>query len=136
MIEFFVAGQPVPQGSARAFVIDGKAHITSTSGRALKDWRTAIQFVAQQHFTSLLAGPVGVECEFVLPRPKSTPRREARPWRTAKPDLDKALRAVFDALTGVAYADDAQVVNVTARKVTAAVDEQMGVRVRVWREGA
>ena len=34
-----------------------------------------------------------------------------RPLMTVKPDVDKVLRATLDALTGIAYEDDAQVVD-------------------------
>jgi crossover junction endodeoxyribonuclease RusA len=33
-----------------------------------------------------------------------------------KPDLDKVIRATCDALTGILYADDAQIVDTSARK--------------------
>lgn len=35
---------------------------------------------------------------------------------TKKPDLDKTLRAIKDALTGIVYVDDSQVVVVTIAK--------------------
>ncbi|MFZ1730810.1 MAG: RusA family crossover junction endodeoxyribonuclease [Bacteroidota bacterium] len=57
---------------------------------------------------------------FLLPRPKSHFRsgrnahllRETAPrFPTSKPDADKLSRAVLEALTGVAYKDDAQVID-------------------------
>jgi Holliday junction resolvase RusA-like endonuclease len=35
------------------------------------------------------------------------------------PDLDKLVRAILDSLTGVVWRDDAQVVDIVARKVYA-----------------
>lgn len=130
-ISFFVAGQPVPQGSSRAFVKNGKAIITSTSGQSLKDWRGAIAGAAREHTDSVFVGPVRVVAHFVLPRPKSLPKRDVRPWADKKPDIDKILRACLDALTGVVYSDDAQVVSVMVTKIVAAVGEQPGVRVSI-----
>lgn len=39
----------------------------------------------------------------------------------------------FDALNGVAYADDARVVRMTGETVFAAVGETAGVEIRLWR---
>lgn len=126
---FFVAGLPVPQGSSRAFVVDGKAVVTSSSGQRLADWRQNIRLVAQQHISTLIEGPVEVALWFVLPRAKSS-RRSVR-WAARRPDLDKLVRAGLDALTGVAYADDAQVSLLAANKVLADPGEQHGVHVSV-----
>ena len=45
------------------------------------------------------------------------------------PDIDKLCRAVLDALTGVMYADDRQVVALSARKVCSASKEATYVTV-------
>ena len=45
---------------------------------------------------------------FYFSRPKSVSYKK-RPDHTVKPDIDKLIRAVLDALTGIFYADDAQV---------------------------
>jgi Holliday junction resolvase RusA-like endonuclease len=45
-------------------------------------------------------------------------------------DADATTKCVLDALTGVAYTDDAQVQSVTATKTT---DGPVGIRVRVYR---
>ena len=50
--------------------------------------------------------------EFQLRRPR-TVRRE---YPTVPPDLDKLIRAVLDSLSGIAYIDDSQVVEIIARK--------------------
>ena len=73
--------------------------------------------------------------EFCFPRPKGhSGKRGLKPSaptkHTQKPDIDKCVRVVLDALTSVAYADDAQVVQVHARKGWA-TDAGPGVRVRV-----
>jgi crossover junction endodeoxyribonuclease RusA len=49
-----------------------------------------------------------------MPRPKSLPKRVTH--MTKKPDIDKLIRAVLDALKGVAWCDDSQVVSVYASK--------------------
>jgi len=57
---------------------------------------------------------VAVEVWFEFARPQSAGKR-LHP--TVKPDIDKTLRAVLDALTGIAYDDDSQVVSVAASKM-------------------
>jgi Holliday junction resolvase RusA-like endonuclease len=63
---------------------------------------------------------------FVLARPRShygtgrnadRLRATAPAWPCSRPDATKLLRAVEDALTGVVWRDDGQVVVQTARKV-------------------
>lgn len=50
-----------------------------------------------------------------------------------KPDLDKLLRALNDGLTGVAFHDDSQVVNIAATKRRAEPGEETGVEVNITR---
>jgi Holliday junction resolvase RusA-like endonuclease len=53
---------------------------------------------------------VRIVASFVVPCPQKLQRRaDARPT-TKKDDLDKLTRTLFDALTGIAYDDDSQVV--------------------------
>lgn len=47
---------------------------------------------------------------------------------TKKPDIDNIVKAVLDALNGIAYKDDIQVVRVTATKIYA---ERAGVHVEI-----
>ena len=62
----------------------------------------------------LLEGPLDLTLSFEFVRPKSAPRR--RVWPDRKPDLSNCLKAVEDALAGVAYRDDAQIVRMTLDK--------------------
>ena len=61
-------------------------------------------------------GALEVSVHAYKPLPKRTPKRVTRkPW-TAKPDADNIGKAVLDALNGVAWADDAQVVRLEVVK--------------------
>ena len=51
----------------------------------------------------------------------------------SKPDADKLARAVFDALTGVIYADDAQAPSTTLDKVWVPEPKKAGVVVTISR---
>lgn len=126
MIQFSVWGIPVTQGSARAINAkhSGRAILIPDHRVELRSWREAIASAAAQATEEPLRGAVSLGLLFALPAPKSrpeelrTPRQVAEwayPWR--RPDLDKLARAVLDALTGVLFLDDAQVVELRLLKV-------------------
>lgn len=124
-VTFYVHGKPEPQGSARAFMAAGRPVITSAN-RNLKDWRTIVQLAAQQH-AHMHDGPVEVVLRFYLPRPASLPKKVTR--HVKRPDVDKLARAALDALTGVFFKDDSQVVCLVADKSYA--DPFVGVEITV-----
>ncbi len=115
VIGFTVHGLPIPQGSTRAWVVNGKPIITS-SAKGLTTWRRLVADVAQNYAPKEpWEGPVGIELHFGIPKPKSAPKRR-RVWPDKRPDLDKLTRAVLDALTYVVFADDSQVIDLRASK--------------------
>lgn len=130
-IEIFIEGRPRPAGSKRAFALrrrDGSL-VTRPGGSPVinvtddcKDssaWKADVREAFRRQWQGdPLSGPVSLSVEFVLARPKAHFRtgkhaNELRPdapsWHTKKPDRGKLLRAVEDALTGIAWIDDAQV---------------------------
>jgi Holliday junction resolvase RusA-like endonuclease len=113
-VAFFVPGDPVPQGSMRPMVsrTTGRVLALHSKGAELEAWREMIGYTARQAGCFPRAGAVYVTFDFYLRRPKSV--RRALP--TVPPDADKLARACFDALSGVAYIDDAQVVGLVAFK--------------------
>lgn len=126
--QLFIPGVPVPQGSTRAFVVNGRA-VTTAANVKTRPWRADIQFHLRTHLVAGIdhpAGAVVVALDFVMPRRATEPKRTT-PAHTRKPDLDKLIRAVLDALTGIVVTDDAQVTGIVASKRTAAVGEQPGV---------
>lgn len=64
----------------------------------------------------LREGPVNVEITYRRRLPASRPKKVVREPDLGKPDVDNVAKAVLDALNGVAYADDAQVVDLRIRK--------------------
>lgn len=126
---FSVQGLPRTQGSMRAFVPKGRSWpvVVHEKGRELESWRSLVAGEARRVAPSEpWAGPVSLDVVFLLPRPgghygsgRNAERlRPAAPLLPAcKPDLDKLLRGIGDALRGVLYRDDAQLVDVRARKV-------------------
>lgn len=129
MIYFFVAGTPKTQGSLKGFVVRSKetgkarAVITHDNKPELRDWRATVRQVTADHMDGPITGPVSVMIDFRLERPRS--RLKMR-FPDVKPDLDKLTRAVMDALKGVAYHDDNQVVQLRAAKIYALPNEGTG----------
>lgn len=125
-LSFSVAGDPIPQGSLRAFVRNGKPILTYGSAATLGAWRQGIasQCSSAMATHTMFLGPVGVNLVFVVRRPRghygtkgAVQPRFATPYPTVAPDLDKLVRAVLDGMTGIAYRDDAQVAELVAVKM-------------------
>jgi crossover junction endodeoxyribonuclease RusA len=110
-----VHGKPGPQGSKRHV---GNGVMVESSAK-VKPWREAVKAAAlQAGAAERLEGPVEVAVCFCFDKPKSAPKRR-RTWPTTRSsgDVDKLLRATFDALTDAGvFRDDSQVVHVSAWK--------------------
>jgi Holliday junction resolvase RusA-like endonuclease len=115
-ISFTVLGVPQPQGSTRAFIPKGWTRPIITAANAkTKPWRQQIAgmaLVARGSRETIDEGPVYLRADFYFDRPKSV----KSPHKTTKPDLDKLLRSLGDALTGILFADDAQIVECEVTK--------------------
>ena len=125
-ISFFTSGDPVPQGSMRIF----NGRVSHDSGKRLNEWRDAIAWNAKIAMAGAPAAadePVAVVVEFVLARGRTVTREQPH----VKPDVDKLARAVLDALEGVAYANDSQVVSLRVDKRYAFRDAAVGATVAV-----
>jgi Holliday junction resolvase RusA-like endonuclease len=144
-ITFAVVGIAQPKGSARAFVPlkwareavqrgrEPRAIITSDNPKS-KGWQ---QLVAERAQTvaggELFLGGVSLVVTFTLPRPVSLPKRVR--LHTKQPDLDKLLRSTIDGMNGIVFRDDAQVVEIEARKVYTFGAEPPGAVITVAEAG-
>lgn len=124
-VRFFVPGAAAPQGSKSFRGMRGGHAIMTESSKAVGPWRERVALAA--HAAMLAAGQeliteaVTVDLLFILPRAKSAPKRTT-PLPAKRPDTDKLSRACLDAITDVIIKDDAQVVDLFARKRTAHLD--------------
>jgi Holliday junction resolvase RusA-like endonuclease len=124
MIHFTVPGDPVAKGRPRV-VRDGAFTRTFTP-KTTVDFENRVRFAAEHAGARPLEGPVSMTVTAMFAMPKGRFRKRApRPaeWKTTKPDLDNLLKSVKDALNGIAYADDSQVVELHAGKIHAAQGE-------------
>jgi len=126
---FFIPGECKTAGSKNAFAVrkkdanknwyyTGRTIVTDSSGKKGVEWRRLVKAVAKGKFPRKIDGPVMLSITFWMHRPKSHYRtgkfsrelKESAPiFHLQKPDTTKLLRALEDALTGIAWSDDSQV---------------------------
>lgn len=99
-ISFFAQGTPVPQGALRS----ARGRMFYPNNDRLMAWRKTIGLLANAFFKEPVEGPIEIDVVFYQNLP------------TRRPDVDKLARAVLDALTGIVYHDDSQVVRLNAIK--------------------
>lgn len=132
MVVFQVKGViPQSEGSHSAHIIGGRVVVHHNKSDKLMAYREKVADAYRQsggnyHHDS----PIDIQITFIFPRPK-TVKRKKRPQMTVKPDVDKLVRSTLDALTGVAYDDDSQVVHVDAYKIYDDFSDFHGVEITI-----
>jgi Holliday junction resolvase RusA-like endonuclease len=98
-------------------------------------FKVEVRIAAKEAYAGLpLLGPLSVRLSFVMPRPKKFNAKKystGRLWFDRKPDADNLFKSVADALNGLAYHDDSQIVVVHIYKHYAAVGELPHVEVTI-----
>ena len=145
-IYFTVFGTPKPAGSKTAFAIKRGGVYTGRTVvmdacKKTKGWQAIVKAEAKKHAPATpFVGPIKVRFNFYLPRPKSHHgtgknskfvKVSAPDWHIGRPDLLKLARAVEDAMTGIIYADDAQIVIETLEKSYSETLSDCGVYIEI-----
>lgn len=150
LLDFWVPGTPVPQGSKIAVPRrrrDGGLSVWVAEDRSrrkrLAAWRGAISDVARIMWGERpqITGPVVFGAEFYLARPRSHYGRDGAIKKSApahhivRPDIDKLVRGALDSITesGV-WRDDSLVRSLESGKFYSGDRGQAGVRIKIWRE--
>lgn len=140
-IRFFVPGLPAPGGSKSAFVPTNRktgepyrgkggriiVNVVDSGGQRTKDWRSSVVTAAwdamKQADILPLTGAIELELLFQMPRPKSHFRSngiQLKPGaplhHVIRPDCGKLARSTTDAMTGICWRDDAQIVKDLSEK--------------------
>tara|TARA_B100000900_G_C20549326_1_gene704046 strand:+ start:318 stop:764 length:447 start_codon:yes stop_codon:yes gene_type:complete len=138
--QFEVRGYiPSPQGSKKHVGNGIMVEVSPT----VKLWRSAVADAAVLARIKKITGPVIAHMEFVFPRPashfgtgkNSTKLKPQSPKRghSVRPDLSKLVRSTEDALSGIAYEDDARIVRFShLEKRYANGDELPGAIIKLW----
>jgi len=121
LISFSAEGTPVPQGSMKHI---GNGRMIHSRATELATWRALVALAAKQAGCKPIDSPIIISMRFRLKRPKTVKRDHP----TVPPDLDKLVRGVNDGLTGVAFTDDSQIVQLTASKI---YSEHTGVDIEI-----
>ncbi len=132
-IEFTVYGLPAPAGSKKSIPYqkeDGSLGVrTFDDNKRSKPWQQKVSWAAMLRYNGpIVLNPVRLEIIFYLPRPqhhfkirKGKVSKEPKPWAPTypivTPDLTKLVRCLEDALKGVIWKDDSQVVEQFTRKL-------------------
>jgi Holliday junction resolvase RusA-like endonuclease len=131
-IEFFVEGDPKGKGRPR-FRRAGNFVQTYTDAKT-KSYEQKISEAAKiaMNGSEPFKQPLWMTLRIYMPVPKSYSKKRSEAclngfeYPTKKPDIDNIAKAFLDAMNGIAYMDDIQVVMLTAYKSYA---ETAGVEV-------
>ena len=138
-IGFTVPGVCQPAGSKRFVGVKGGRGIVLDANKNAAGWKERVALAAAEAkqkagYREPWAGPLHLIVHVQRARPrghftsKGAVRATAPAFPVTKPDLTKLIRGIEDALTGIIWIDDSQVVSQTAIKYW---HDEPGVRVWV-----
>lgn len=127
-VTIVVYGKAQPAGSKRAFTPrPGAQPIIVDANPKSRPWKTEVSHAAAQTYDGdLMDGALALEATFYEPRPKAhygtgknahVLKATAPMFPTKVPDTTKLVRGIEDAMTGIVYRDDSQIVEQHNRKM-------------------
>lgn len=138
-VKFEVLGVPVGKGRPKFSTVNG--HAVAYTPAKTANYETLVKLSYQQKYAGCMFDkdiPLRAIIRAFFPIPKSASKkkqeqmRDLRILHTKKPDADNVIKAVLDALNGVAYYDDSQVAEVMISKAYA---EQPKVTIELYEVG-
>ena len=112
-----IPGEPIGQGRPRFSTVCG--HAVAYDAPKSRNYKAYVKLIAQQEAKrqewKILELPVSLRIKAFFSVPKSKSKKfkaeamEGRELPTKKPDTDNIVKAIQDALNGIAYKDDAYV---------------------------
>lgn len=130
----FEGVKPTPQGRPRFSFVTHHAYDSKGS----KDYKRVIRLQAMAQLKnagwSISGKPLSLCVQFLMPIPKSKTKKfkiaaiDGKIKHVVKPDLDNLFKAAIDALNGLAYKDDNQIISVLMGKRYA---ENAGIIIKI-----
>ena len=123
MISFLVPGLPIAKGRAKVSTFNGRIQLR-TPERTVRYESTVALFARQaMGDRNLFDCAVSLSLVLHMPIPASWSKKKqamaliGSVWPTSKPDCSNVLKAVEDAMNGIVYLDDKQIVMLSVRKI-------------------
>lgn len=135
-IKFEVLGTPVGKSRPKFSTVNG--HAVAYTPAKTANYETLVKLSYQQKYAGCMFDkdkPLRAIIRAFFPIPKSVSKkkreqmRDLRILHTKRPDVDNIVKAILDALNGVAYYDDSQVAEVMISKAYA---EQPKVMIELY----
>ena len=121
MISFTIPGKPVAQGRPRAARRGNR--IMMYDPKPSKDYKEYVAKIAKEYAPEEpTEAALGVQMKIYREIPKSTTKKDRRLINeglkrpVVRPDTDNYTKAILDALNGIIYKDDSQIVDLKASK--------------------
>lgn len=109
-ITMFIPVEPVAKGrprfTRRGFVYTPK--VTRVYEQAIKNFLLQID----RPYSSVIDKPLRICLHFFIRKPKSVKRE----YPSIRPDVDNYAKAVLDAMNGIVFKDDGQIISLTVSK--------------------
>ena len=118
-IDLVIPGAPVAKGRPRFSRRSGRTFTPAKTAQAEETLAGRAMALLAGVEGLPLQGPLRLEATFTSVQPASWSRkkRAETPAPTSRPDVDNLLKLATDALNGVVWVDDAQLVTIICRKV-------------------
>lgn len=137
-LKLIIPGEPCAQGRPR-FTRNG-GFVKAYDPEKSRNYKAYVKYIASQEVKDtgwkVTDEPIEVKIDAFMQIPKSKPKKfqraaiEGSIRPTKKPDVDNLFKAVTDALSGIVYADDKQIVK-AAQSKWYAEEPRMEVSVKV-----
>jgi len=110
---YIIPGEPIPLARARF----GKNKVWDSQKQ--QKFAFGIHLNKQHGNQPLFHGPLHMDVTFFMPMPKKVSKTKplTNKPHIFTPDLDNLIKLVADAATGILYADDCTICQISARKV-------------------
>lgn len=126
---FRIYGNPVAQGRPRFYRAGNRVGVYDPDKS--KSWKNNVISQTIDRKPEFYKGAIHMTLHFLMPRPKSLPKKVIH--HIKRPDLDNLAKSIKDALTGICFKDDSQIVSLMVTKKY--VLNQTGVLITIKDEG-